>query len=315
MHYRCGHHCAEPRQRGGRACAAQRRREGTHHRAAIRSGGAEPTVIMLHGFNGSGAQIARGSGLDRLAPQSGVVAIFPDKHAALQGWNFFPSGKEPPSLIERTRATGIPDDVGYLKALIADLVRRGISDQRRVYLAGVSNGSFMVLRMICSNAGLLAAAGLVVGGMPEEVGGDCRPTADSLDDDQRHRRSDRSLRGRTGAARGDFQGLVCGTLGRFLSPAQWLRRHSRAVALAQCGCKQGRARARGAVPPRRSSSIVWLAAAIPCRRSSTSASCCWISFATKCDRSRHMIQPAHAARTKTCAYGAQQALATRGVLA
>jgi polyhydroxybutyrate depolymerase len=135
-----------------------------------------PTIIMLHGFNGSGAQIARGSGLDRLAPQNGVVAIFPDKHPALQGWNFFPSGKEPPSLIERTRATGIPDDVGYLKALIADLVRRGISDQRRVYLAGLSNGSFMVLRMICSNAGLLAAAGLVVGGMPEEVGADCRPT-------------------------------------------------------------------------------------------------------------------------------------------
>ena len=78
-------------------------------------------------------------------------------------------------LIERTRATGVPDDVAFLKTLVADLVRRGISDPKRFYLAGLSNGSFMALRMICSNADLFAAVGLLLNGMPEVVGADCRP--------------------------------------------------------------------------------------------------------------------------------------------
>ena len=138
--------------------------------------GPRPTIIMLHGFNGTGANIARQSGLDRLAPQSGLVAVFPDRLPQLQGWNFFPPGKEPPMLLERTRAVGgAPDDVGFLKGLVAELVRRGIADPKRIYLAGLSNGSFMTLRMICADAGMLAAVALLVGGMPELLGADCRP--------------------------------------------------------------------------------------------------------------------------------------------
>jgi polyhydroxybutyrate depolymerase len=135
-----------------------------------------PTIIVLHGLNGTGAGMARMTGLDRTAPQNGLVVLFPERIPQLQGWNFFPRGKEPPSLIERTRAAGgPPDDVGFLKALVADLVRRGISDPKRIYLAGTSNGSFMALRMICAEAGMFAAAGLLVGGMPDTVGDECRP--------------------------------------------------------------------------------------------------------------------------------------------
>jgi polyhydroxybutyrate depolymerase len=135
-----------------------------------------PTIIMLHGLNGSGADVARATGLDRLAPQSGWVAVFPDRQPPLQGWNFFPSGREPSLLLERSRAIGgVPNDAGFLKALVADLVRRGVSDPKRIYLAGVSNGSFMALRMICADAEIFAAVGLLVGGMPEVLGDECRP--------------------------------------------------------------------------------------------------------------------------------------------
>jgi polyhydroxybutyrate depolymerase len=120
--------------------------------------------------------IARFTALDRLAPQSGFVAVFPDRIPELQGWNFVPRGKEPPVLIERTRASGgVPDDVGFLKGLIADLVRRGIADPKRIYLAGFSNGSFMTLRMLCADAGMFAAVGLLSGGMPDMLGDECRP--------------------------------------------------------------------------------------------------------------------------------------------
>jgi polyhydroxybutyrate depolymerase len=135
-----------------------------------------PTIIALHGLNGTGASMARMTGLDRLAPQNGLVALFPERIPQLQGWNFFPRGKEPALLIERTRAVGgPPDDVGFLKGLIGDLVRHGISDPNRIYVVGASNGSFMALRMMCAEAGMLAAAGLVVAGMPDVVGDECRP--------------------------------------------------------------------------------------------------------------------------------------------
>ncbi len=134
-----------------------------------------PTIIMLHGLNGSGTQVARQTGLGRFAPDNGFVGVFPDKHAALQGWNFFPPGKEPALLLERSRATGIPDDIRFLNTLVADLVHRGISDPNRIYLAGVSNGSFMTLRIVCSNPRAFAAIALILGGMPEVVGADCTP--------------------------------------------------------------------------------------------------------------------------------------------
>src|SRR5690348_16625394 len=95
--------------------------------------GRDRQIIMRHGLNGSGAEIARTSGLDQLAPQSGWVAVFPDRQFPLQGWNFFPVGKEPPLLIERSRAIGgIPNDLGFLEALVTDLTRRGISDPKRI---------------------------------------------------------------------------------------------------------------------------------------------------------------------------------------
>jgi polyhydroxybutyrate depolymerase len=133
-----------------------------------------PTLIMLHGSNGSGAVIARRSGLDRLGPKNGYAAVFPD--GLRNRWNHFLPGKEPPLFIENTRELGgVPDDVEFLRMLVADLVGRGISDPKRIYLAGYSNGSFMALRMICADAGLFAAAALLASGMPDGLGADCHP--------------------------------------------------------------------------------------------------------------------------------------------
>jgi polyhydroxybutyrate depolymerase len=133
-----------------------------------------PTIIVLHGSNGSGAVVARRSALDRLGPQSGYAAVFPD--GLRNRWNHFLPGKEPPLFIQNSRELGgVPDDVGFLRTLVADLVDRGISDPKRIYLAGFSNGSFMALRMICADAGVFAAIGLLASGMPEVLGANCRP--------------------------------------------------------------------------------------------------------------------------------------------
>ena len=69
-------------------------------------------------------------------------------------------GRESPQAIELFRRFGgPPNDIGFLKMLVADLVRRGIADAARIYLAGLSNGGFMTLRMFCFEPGLIAGIG------------------------------------------------------------------------------------------------------------------------------------------------------------
>lgn len=133
---------------------------------------ARPTIILLHGLGGTGADTGRQTGLDEVAPRNGFVAVLPD--GLRNRWNHFLPGKEPEVFIKREIGF-VPDDVGFIKSLVADLVRRGIADPKRIYLAGASSGSFMTLRMVCAEAGLFAAAGLLVSGMPEVLGAECRP--------------------------------------------------------------------------------------------------------------------------------------------
>jgi polyhydroxybutyrate depolymerase len=133
-----------------------------------------PTIIMLHEAYGTAARTADRSGLAQLGPRNGFAAVFPEGRGSR--WNFFPSGKESAREVEFFRQHGgVPDDVAFLKTLVADLVRRGVSDPKRIYLAGRSLGGVMALRMVCADAGTFAAVGLLIAAMPEPTGGDCRP--------------------------------------------------------------------------------------------------------------------------------------------
>ena len=135
-----------------------------------------PTIIMLHEADGTAAGIAHSSGLGRIAPRRGFVATFPQGLAGSR-WNFYPPGRETPGFIEMSRKVGgVPDDVAFLKMIVADLVRRRISDPKRIYITGASNGGFMALRMICVDAGIFAALGLLISGMPDVVATACNAT-------------------------------------------------------------------------------------------------------------------------------------------
>ena len=136
--------------------------------------GPHPTIIMLHSGGGGAEQELRSSGLAQLGPQEGFLAVFPEATGGL--WNFFPPGKETLQYVQFfKRHGGLPKDVAFLKALVADLVRDGMSDPRRIYLAGRSLGGAMVLRLACVDAGNFAAIGLLISAMPEVVGSDRHP--------------------------------------------------------------------------------------------------------------------------------------------
>jgi polyhydroxybutyrate depolymerase len=137
--------------------------------------GPRPTVIMLHGINGTAEKIAQRTGLDQAGPRQGFVVVFPQSRG--NAWNRFLPGNETARAREYFRDVGgPPNDVGFLKRLVSDLTQRGLSDRARIYLAGLSNGGFLALSLLCTAADSFAAIGLLVTAMPEDTGPDCHPS-------------------------------------------------------------------------------------------------------------------------------------------
>jgi polyhydroxybutyrate depolymerase len=123
--------------------------------------GPAPTVIVLHGALITAGAIAGWSGFAEAAAAKGFASVFPRGINLL--WN---DG--------RRDGLANSDDVGFLGKLVHELVGRGVADPRRVYLAGISNGGMMTLRMLCEEPQLFAGAATVVASMPSLVGATCR---------------------------------------------------------------------------------------------------------------------------------------------
>jgi polyhydroxybutyrate depolymerase len=135
--------------------------------------GPKPTIIMLHGFGGNALVDSKASGLARLAPQAGFVAVFPNGLA--HAWDHFPDGQVPASFQQQMQKSGVPvgNDVDFIKALVADLISRNIADANRIYIAGFSAGGFMAMRMVCVAPELFAAAALISSSMTLDTASDC----------------------------------------------------------------------------------------------------------------------------------------------
>lgn len=124
--------------------------------------GPAPTVIVLHGAFSSAAWTARHYGFAEAAAARGFAAVFPQ---GLRGcWN---DGRNP----FPWRA----NDVAFLKVLAGELIAEGVADPSRIYLAGVSNGGMMAMRMLCEASDLFAGAGTIIANMPMAIGSKCQP--------------------------------------------------------------------------------------------------------------------------------------------
>jgi polyhydroxybutyrate depolymerase len=67
------------------------------------------------------------------------------------------------------------DDVAFIRSLIGSLVDSGLSDPRRIYVTGFSNGGMMALRLICEAPELIAAAAVIAATFPAELAAGCKP--------------------------------------------------------------------------------------------------------------------------------------------
>jgi polyhydroxybutyrate depolymerase len=121
-----------------------------------------PLLLALHGGGGHDEFMADDAryGLLSLAEREGVVLVFPN------GYSRFPRGRlatwNAGACCGDARDQGV-DDVGFLRALVAQLRTQINVDAGRIYATGMSNGGMMAHRLACEAADVFAAVAAVAG--------------------------------------------------------------------------------------------------------------------------------------------------------
>ncbi len=109
-----------------------------------------PLVIMLHGAFGNAEQAERSYGWDELADSEGFVVAYPD--GLNRAWNVDGGG-----CCGRPAREGV-DDVAFITAAVADIVKNVSINPAHVYATGISNGGIMTYTLACNTA-IFAAIG------------------------------------------------------------------------------------------------------------------------------------------------------------
>ncbi len=144
-----------------------------HVPAGLSADGQWPLVLGLHGGLGSGEGFATRNHLDDSADRAaaegtGFIAVAPDGTTDAAGrfrtWN----GGYCCGPAQR----GSVDDVGFLRAVVAEVGAELPVDEDRVFAMGHSNGGIMAYRLACDASDVFAAVGVVAGSMG---GVECEP--------------------------------------------------------------------------------------------------------------------------------------------
>lgn len=115
-----------------------------------------PLLVVLHGRPSSAFEVRGDSGMEAFAAKHGMLVAYPE--GVDQSWS--------------PESTDTYDDVGFIKAVVAHLVKGWNADPTRVYAAGFSAGAGMSYRLAIDAADVFAAIAPVTGpfrGAPEAV--------------------------------------------------------------------------------------------------------------------------------------------------
>jgi len=116
-----------------------------------------PVVLVFHGGGGNAENARRMTGFDAAADAEGFIVVYPNgtgrRPDRLLTWN---GGRCCAYAMEQN-----VDDVGFVRALLADLGTVVNVDARRIYATGMSNGAIMAYRLACELADVIAAIGPV----------------------------------------------------------------------------------------------------------------------------------------------------------
>lgn len=123
-----------------------------------------PLVLWFHGILGS-SQDYRSSGFQEVADREGFVLVAPE--GTDTAWNIGPC------CTARSRNT---DDVGFAKAIVAEMKTKACIDPQRVYSTGFSMGGGMSHWLACQAADVFAAVAPSAFDLLKENVGDCKPS-------------------------------------------------------------------------------------------------------------------------------------------
>jgi Poly(3-hydroxybutyrate) depolymerase len=110
--------------------------------------GAVPLLLMLPYSRGTPTKMANLTQVSRLAANQGVWIALPPIPGGNK-WNENPANGN------------VPDDVGYLQAVLSDAAGNLPIDTGRIYGTGYSNSGFMVERLACNASSPLAGIALI----------------------------------------------------------------------------------------------------------------------------------------------------------
>lgn len=113
-----------------------------------------PLVLSLHGFTSNARQQVNISQWNPVADEHGFLVVYPQGTGFPLRWH---SGQ---SVFESQRPV---DDVGFINALLDQLIKGFCVDAARIYISGLSNGGGMSHRLACEMAERVAAIGGVAG--------------------------------------------------------------------------------------------------------------------------------------------------------
>lgn len=119
-----------------------------------------PLVFVFHGGTGNAQSAVRMSGFDQVADQHGFIVVYPNgtgrvSDDVLLTWN----GGTCCGYAQEKNV----DDVGFVRAILADLQPLTNIDMKRVYATGMSNGAILSQRLGCEASDLFAAIAPVAG--------------------------------------------------------------------------------------------------------------------------------------------------------
>lgn len=124
-----------------------------------------PLMIVLHGGHGSGkrmVELTKG-GFDNLADQENFIVVYPN--GIRRNWN---DGRLDMPASYKAHNCNI-NDVGFISALIDEMVKTKNADPKRVYVTGMSNGAIMTHRLAIELSDKIAAAAPVCGNIPADL--------------------------------------------------------------------------------------------------------------------------------------------------
>ena len=121
-----------------------------------------PVLVMLHGAGGDGARAEVATGFTADGDLDDFIVVYPygTQAADVPGELSWNAGA----------CCGVPqreqrDDVGFISAMLDEVIAQHPVDESRIYLAGFSNGGMLTYRLSCELGERFAAIAVVAGAL------------------------------------------------------------------------------------------------------------------------------------------------------